>query len=47
VIWTLEKIGIAKKVYTTKISEIKRANQAVVAKTLTRENPRALAPAEM
>jgi hypothetical protein len=47
VIWALEKIGIAKKVNTAKISEIKRANQAVVAKTLTRENPRALAPAEL
>src|SRR5271156_265343 len=47
IIWALEKIGIAKKVYTAKISEIKRANQAIVAKTLTRENPRALAPAEL
>jgi hypothetical protein len=47
VIWTLEKIGIAKKVYTAKMSELKGSESSIVGRTLTPEMQRDLAAVEM
>jgi fatty-acid desaturase len=47
VIWFLEKIRIAQKVHTAKISELKRTNESIVGRTLTPEVQRELASVEL
>jgi sn-1 stearoyl-lipid 9-desaturase len=47
-IWMLEKLGIAKKVYTAKISELKQSTESsIVGRTLTPEVQRDLAAVEL
>jgi fatty-acid desaturase len=47
VIWLLEKIGMAQKVHTAKISELKRTNESIVGRTLTPDVQRELASVEL
>jgi stearoyl-CoA desaturase (delta-9 desaturase) len=47
VIWFLEKIGIAQKVHTAKISELKRTSESIVGRTLTPDVQRELASVEL
>jgi fatty-acid desaturase len=48
VIWLLEKAGLAKKVYTAKLSELKKsASSSIVGRTITPEAQRDLAAVEL
>jgi hypothetical protein len=47
VIWTLQKFGLAKKVYTAKIEAKQSTESSIVGRTLTPEVQRDLAAVEM